>query len=61
LWEAEGLIESYGLLPGDAIILANCIEMGLDALLTWDSDLLKLNDEIPKCRINTPAEYLQSL
>ena len=44
LWEAEGLIESYGLLPGDAIILANCVEMGLDALLTWDSDLLKLND-----------------
>jgi predicted nucleic acid-binding protein len=35
--------------------------MGLDALLTWDSDILKLNDEIPKCRINTPAEYIQSL
>ena len=61
LWEAEGLIESYGLLPGDAIILANCIEMGLDALLTWDLDFLRLNDEISKCRISTPAEYTQSL
>ena len=61
LWEAEKLIERYGLLPGDAIILANCIEMGLDALLTWDSDLLRVNDEIPKCMITTPAEYLQRL
>ncbi len=61
LWEAEGLIESYGLLPGDAIILANCVEMGLDALLTWDSNILRLNGEIPKYRITTPAEYLQSL
>ncbi|WP_240913627.1 type II toxin-antitoxin system VapC family toxin [Thermococcus sp. JdF3] len=58
LWEAEKLIERYGLLPGDAIILANCIEMGLDALLTWDSDLLRVNDEISKCMITTPAEYL---
>jgi len=47
LWEAEKLIEDYGLLPGDAIILANCIEMELNALLTWDSDLLRLKDATP--------------
>lgn len=61
LWEAEKLIESHGLLPGDAIILANCIETELDALLMWDSDLLRLNDTIHKCRISTPSEYLQLL
>ena len=61
LWEAEELIESQGLLPGDAIILANCVEIGLDALLTWDSDLLRLNGEISQCGIDTPAEYLRSM
>ncbi|WP_297505980.1 PIN domain-containing protein [Thermococcus sp.] len=58
LWEAERLIQRYGLLPGDAIILANCMETGLDALLTWDSDLLKWGNKVSKCRITTPEEYL---
>ena len=58
LWEAERLIQRYGLLSGDAIILANCMETGLDALLTWDSDLLKWGNKVSECMITTPEEYL---
>ena len=61
LWEAGRFIERYGLLPGDATILANCLERGLDALLTWDTDILRLKDEVSGCRIITPEKYLQAL
>ncbi|WP_258084086.1 type II toxin-antitoxin system VapC family toxin [Thermococcus thermotolerans] len=38
---AERLIDTYGLLPNDSIILATAIFYGFDYLITFDSDFLK--------------------
>ncbi len=41
---AHRLCRKHGLKPYDAVHLACAIRAGCDALLTWDSDLLKITD-----------------
>ncbi|MCD6524049.1 MAG: PIN domain-containing protein [Thermococcus sp.] len=40
---ARDLIESYNLLPNDAVILASCIQYGIKKLVTFDSDFKKFS------------------
>jgi predicted nucleic acid-binding protein len=43
--EAANLATRHQLAAGDAVVLASAIAYHADVLLTWDGNLLKLNDE----------------
>ncbi len=53
---AREYIDRFALLPNDAIILATGVYYGMDALLTYDTDLLSL-ERIKKLKITTPDEF----
>ena len=53
---ARKYIDAYALLPNDALILATGVYYEMDALLTYDSDLLSL-EQIKKLKITTPDEF----
>ena len=55
--EARKYMERYALLPNDAIILATATYYDMDGLLTYDSDLLKI-EKAKGVRITTPEEFV---
>ena len=55
LRQARKYVEKYALLPNDAIILATATYYGMDAVITYDSDLLTLK-KVQGVQIATPED-----
>ncbi len=56
LRQARKYIEKYALLPNDAIVLATATYYGMDAVVTYDSDLLTLK-KVQGVQIATPEDF----
>ncbi len=57
---AENLVKEYGLLPGDAMILATAIENRIDYLITEDRDLLRVGSA-EGCQILQVSDYVKGV
>ncbi len=57
---AERYVGEYGLLPGDAIILATAVRTNLDYLITEDADLLRLK-KVEGCKTVDLQTYLHQI
>ncbi len=55
---AEKFVEKYGLLPGDATILATAVRAKLDYVITDDSDILRLK-KVKNCKVVGLHAYLE--